>query len=57
MSTFVTIVFVLIVIGVVLYLINTRVPMDSTIKLIINIVIVLGIVAWLLNMTGLLKWK
>jgi len=55
MTTFITVVFVLIVIGVVLYLINTKVPMDGTIKLIINIVVVLGVLAWLLNYFGVLR--
>lgn len=57
MSTFITVIFVLIVIGIVLYLVNTKVPMDSTIKLIINIVVVLAVIAWLLGFVGLIKWR
>jgi len=57
MSTFITVIFVLIVIGIVLYLVNTKVPMDSTIKLIINIVVVLAVIAWLLSFVGLIKWR
>jgi hypothetical protein len=57
MTTFITVIFVLIVIGIVLYLVNTKVPMDSTIKLIINIVVVLAVIAWLLSFVGLIKWR
>ncbi len=44
----------LIVIGVILYLINTLIPMDPKIKTIINVLIVLGVCVWLLQITGLL---
>lgn len=57
MSQIITILFVLIVIGVVLYIVNTRVPMDATIKLVINCVVVLLVIAWLLNAFGVLNWK
>ena len=39
---------VLIVIGVLLWLVNTYIPMDATIKKIINGVVVIGVVIWLL---------
>ncbi len=41
-------------IGVVLYLINTLIPMDPKIKTIINVVIVLAVCLWLLQIFGLL---
>lgn len=45
----------LIVIGVLLWLANNYVPMDSKIKNIVNIVVVIAVVLWLLNVFGLLS--
>ena len=45
----------LIVVGVVLYLINTYVPIAEPIKTIINIVIVLLVCIWLLRVFGVLS--
>jgi hypothetical protein len=45
---------VLIVAGVVLWLINTYIPMDRKIKNILNAVVVILIVIWLLKVFGLL---
>jgi hypothetical protein len=49
-----TILLVLIVVGVVLWLINTYIPMDRKIKNILNIVVVIMVVLWLLRAFGLL---
>lgn len=46
-------VIVLIVIGVLLWLVNTYVPMDQKIKTILNVVVVLAVVLWILNVFGL----
>lgn len=46
--------FVLIVIGVVLWLINQFIPMAGSIKSILNAVVVLGVLYWLGNVFGLL---
>lgn len=43
-------VIVLIVIGVLLWLVNTYIPMDATIKKIINIVVIIAVVLWLLSL-------
>lgn len=48
----ITIVFVLIIVGVLLYLVNSYIPMDAKIKKIINIVVVIVVVLWLLNVLG-----
>lgn len=48
-----TILLVLIVVGVVLYLVNTRIPMDATVKTILNIVVVILLIVWLLKIFGL----
>jgi len=45
--------FVLIVIGVVLWLINQFIPMAASIKSIFNAVVVLGVLYWLGNVFGL----
>lgn len=40
---------VLIIVGVLLYLVNSLIPMDGKIKTIINVVVVLLVLLWLLN--------
>lgn len=49
-----SILIVLVVAGVVLWLINTYIPMDSKIKNILNVVVTILIVIWLLQAFGLL---
>jgi hypothetical protein len=44
----------LIVIGVLLWLINTYMPMDRKIRQILNAVVVFAVVVWLLNVLGLM---
>ena len=44
---------VLVVIGVVLYLVNTLIPMDARIKTIINVVVILCVCLWLLQVFGI----
>jgi hypothetical protein len=50
----VQILLVLIVVGVLLWLVNSFIPMQSTIKSILNAVVVIVLVLWLLNVFGLL---
>jgi hypothetical protein len=50
----INVVITLIVVGVLLWLINTYVPMDSKIKTLLNIVVVIGVVLWLLSAFGLI---
>ncbi len=45
---------ILIVVGVLLWLVNTYIPMQSTIKKILNAVVVIVVVIWLLNIFGVL---
>jgi hypothetical protein len=45
----------LVVVGVVLWLVNTYIPMDAKIKRILNIVVVVVVVLWLLNVFGLFQ--
>jgi hypothetical protein len=48
-----TILIVLIVAGVLLWLINSYIPMDRKIKTILNIVVVIVLVLWLLKEFGI----
>jgi hypothetical protein len=50
-----SIIIALIVTGVLLWLVNTYIPMDRKIKNILNIVVVIAIVLWLLRAFGLLS--
>jgi hypothetical protein len=50
----ITIVLVLIVVGVILWLINTYIPMQGTIKSLLNAVVVIVLVIWLLQAFGVL---
>ena len=45
---------VLIVVGVLLWLVNTYIPMDGKIKSILNAVVVIAVVIYLLQIFGLL---
>jgi len=42
----------LIVVGVILWLINSFIPMDRKIKSIFNIVVVIAVIVWLLKVFG-----
>ena len=48
----VTLLITLIVVGVLLWLVNTYIPMDAKIKMIINIVVVIAVIIWLLRVFG-----
>jgi hypothetical protein len=45
----INLVLILIVIGVLLWLVNTYIPMDGKIKQIINAVVVIAVVIWLIQ--------
>jgi ABC-type long-subunit fatty acid transport system fused permease/ATPase subunit len=47
-------VMVLVVVGVLLWLVNTYIPMQGTIKSILNAVVIIAVVLWLLKGLGLL---
>jgi hypothetical protein len=47
----------LIVIGVLLWCVNTFIPMDEKIKQIMNVVVVIAVVLWLLTIFGLLPLR
>ena len=45
----------LVVVGVLLWAVNTYIPMDGKIKQILNIVVVIVVVLWLLQVFGVLS--
>ncbi len=49
----VNIVIALIVVGVLLWLINTFIPMANSIKTILNVVVVVSVVIWVLQAVGM----
>jgi hypothetical protein len=50
----INLVIVLVVVGVVLWVINSYIPMQSTIKKILNVVVVVGVIIWLLSVFGVI---
>jgi hypothetical protein len=48
-----TILLVLVVVGVILWLVNTYIPMDRKIKNILNVVVVIIVIIWLLKAFGI----
>lgn len=49
-----SIIIALVVIGLILYLINVYVPMESRIKTILNIAVIVFVIVWLLQAFGVL---
>ena len=45
----------LVVVGLILWLINTYIPMQGTIKSILNLVVVIAVILWLLYGFGILN--
>jgi hypothetical protein len=48
----ITILIVLVVVGILLWLVNSYIPMDGKIKKIVNIVAIIAIIIWLLKVFG-----
>lgn len=51
----ISVVITLIVVGVLLWLINSYIPMDGKIKKILNVVVVICVVVWLLYAFGVIN--
>jgi hypothetical protein len=45
----------LVVVGVILWVVNRYIPMDSKIKSILNVVVVIAVVLWLMGIFGILN--
>jgi hypothetical protein len=52
----ITVILVLIVAGVLLWLVNSYIPMDGKIKTILNVVVVIVLIIWLLKVFGLFNY-
>ena len=50
----ISLIITLVVVGVLLWLINTYMPMDGKIKKILNVVVVICVVIWLLSVFGVI---
>lgn len=50
----ISLVITLIIVGVLLWLVNSYIPMDAKIKKILNIVVVICVVLWLLSAFGVI---
>ena len=48
-----TIILAIVLVGLLLYVVNSLIPMEPTIKRILNIVVILALVVWLLKAFGL----
>ena len=44
----------IVVVGVILWLINTYIPMQATVKKILNVVVIIVLILWLLSAFGLI---
>jgi hypothetical protein len=51
-----SILLVIIIVGVILWVVNTYIPMDHKIKNILNIVVVIIVIIWLLKVFGLFSY-
>lgn len=50
----ISLVLTLVVVGLVLWLINRFIPMQSSIKKILNVVVIIVVILWLLSVFGLI---
>lgn len=52
--TLIDLIIILVVVGVIMWLVNTQIPMSAGIKKVLNIAVVVIVVIWLLKTAGLL---
>ena len=45
---------ILVAVGVILWVVNSYVPMQATVKKILNAVVVIAVILWLLNVFGVI---
>ncbi|MFN3640938.1 MAG: Thivi_2564 family membrane protein [Flavobacterium sp.] len=45
---------ILVVVGFLLWVVNTYIPMDRKIKSILNLIVVIGVIIWLLRVFGII---
>jgi hypothetical protein len=51
-----TILVVLVVVGLLLWLVNSYIPMDAKVKQILNIVAIIALIIWLLKIFGIFAY-
>lgn len=44
----ISLIIIIVVIGIILWLVNTFIPMDGTVKKILNVVVIIALILWLL---------
>ncbi len=54
--SFIHVIVVLIVVGVLLWIINRFIPMAGSIKSILNAVVVIAVILWILNVFGIFDY-
>jgi len=52
--TLISLIITIMIVGILLWVINTYIPMDQKIKTILNIVVVIVLIFWLLQVFGVL---
>jgi hypothetical protein len=52
--TLVSLIITLVIVGVIMWAINTYIPMEAKIKNILNIVVVIVVILWLLSVFGVI---
>ena len=57
MTLLIHVVLVLVVVGVLLWLVNTYLPMASSIKSILNFVVIVAVILWLLKIFGIWNYS
>jgi len=50
----INLIIILVVVGVILWVINSYIPMQPTIKKILNVVVIIGVIIWLLSVFGVI---
>ena len=55
MDNILVVILVLVIIGFVMWLVNQKVPMDDTYKMIMNFVVIILVIIWLLNVFGIMN--
>ena len=50
----INLVIVLVVVGVILWAINSYIPMQANIKKVLNVVVIIAVIIWLLNVFGII---
>ena len=50
----INLIIILVVVGVILWVVNSYIPMQPTIKKILNVVVIIAVIIWLLSVFGVI---